>query len=118
MADADLAKLESDVILSSLAANLLPPHLDSERPEQPVPPDEAGKVVEDFKELPLEIQRWVKVRSMVRLIGGVTWLGVEITTASKEGNWKNVAFPVCHLIRISISENSTDEDRSTLLFYH
>ncbi len=90
--DSDLANLESDVILSSLASSLLPPH--AEDRETPLPAKGAGKIVEDFKEDELEIKRWERMGWWVRLIGGVALLGVEVVRAVVEKEWKNVPFPV------------------------
>ena len=93
-ADSNLAKLEADTILSSLAASLLPPHLDSSVPEQPVHTSEAGRIIDDFKERPLDVKRWTRVRKGVLVGGSAVWLGVELGRAVLEGDWKGVVFPV------------------------
>lgn len=92
--DLNLAKLESDVILSSLAANLLPPHVDSGVPEEAVHTSEAGRIIDDYKERPLDVKRWTRVRQGVLVGGSAVWLGVEIGRAILEGGWKSVAFSV------------------------
>jgi hypothetical protein len=93
-ADSNLAKLEADTILSSLAASLLPAHLDSTIPEQPVHTSEAGRIIDDFKERPLDVKRWTMVRRGVLVGGSAAWLGVEISRAVLQKNWKGIAFPV------------------------
>ena len=92
--DLNLAKLESDVILSSLAANLLPPHLETTVPEQPVHSSEAGRIIDDYKEKPLEVKRWTRVRRGVLVGGSAVWLGAEIGRAVLQGGLKGIAFPV------------------------
>ena len=91
----DLSKLESDVIISSVASNLLPAHLD-QSPEQPVPPNQAGRVIEDFKALPLTVKRWERVRRGVLLVGAAVWVGVSVARCVFSGHWKGLAYPVCH----------------------
>jgi hypothetical protein len=92
--DANLAHLESDVIISSIAANLLPPHLDKKTPEKAVPPKEAGAVIEEFKAKPAGEKRWERVRRAVLLVGSGVWFSLEVARAATYGGWKSVAFPV------------------------
>lgn len=89
----DLAKLESDVILSSVAANLLPPDLDPRTPGT-VPPQEAGKVIEDFKQVPASLRRWARVRRGVVIVGALAWFGVSLARAIVQKQWKGLAYPV------------------------
>lgn len=92
--DSDLAKLESDVILSAVAGNLLPPHKKDDGLDKPLPSKEVGKVVEDYKEEAVDVRRWERVGWIVRIVGGVVYLGIEVARAVVDREWKGVAFPV------------------------
>ena len=92
--DANLAHLESDVIISSIAANLLPPHLDKSAPEKALPSKEAAAVIEEFKETPESEKRWKAARRAVLIAGAGAWFGLEVAKASSYDEWRGVAFPV------------------------
>lgn len=92
--DSDLAKLESDVILSSVAASLLPAEKGSKE-EKYLPAEQSEKIVEDFKQLPRNIKRWNQVTWVVKLVGAVIWAALEIAKAARwDGSWKGVVYPV------------------------
>ena len=85
--DSDLSKLESDVIVSAVASNLLP--------DDKVPPREVEKVIEDFKEEGKDMRRWERVGRSVRVVGAVIFLGAQIAASRR---LKEVAFPVRPII--------------------
>lgn len=92
--DSDLAKLESDVILSSVAASLLPTENGSKE-EKYIPAEQSEKIVEDFKQLPRNIRRWNQVTWVVKVVGALIWAALEIAKAARgDGSWKGVVYPV------------------------
>jgi len=59
-----------------------------------LPSKEVGKVVEDYKEEAVDVRRWERVGWIVRIVGGVVYLGIEVARAVVDREWKGVAFPV------------------------
>ena len=88
--DSDMSKLEADVLLSSVASNLL------EKPAK-LSSGEDVRLIDEFRrDVPRGVQRWKRVRWWVRLIGGVAWYTVELARGVNEGSWKGIVFPVSH----------------------
>ena len=89
LGDSDLAKLEADVLLSSVAANLLP---ESDGLQEKL---SALEVIGEFvKDVPRSLRRWQRLGWWMRLLGGVGWYTVAVALAVVEGQWKGVIFPV------------------------
>lgn len=91
--DANLSKLESDVILSAIASNLLPPSPDGKEKDR-IGPDEAVRVIQDFGEMPKQMRRWKKVRKWVMVFGAVVWMGLDGTRGVLQHRWRVLMYPV------------------------
>lgn len=87
-ADSDLAQLESEVILGTVAANLLP------ESEKVLPSQEAGKMIEEMKEDDLGMKRWDRLGWVITLVGAIIWFEVEVARAAILGGWMGILFPV------------------------
>jgi hypothetical protein len=85
--DPNLSKLESDVIISALGANLLP------GADRLSPPD-AEEVIREFTNDANSVKRWRAVKHWVRVVGSVVFAGVAIAAAVIEQEWKSLVFPV------------------------
>ena len=84
-----MSKLESDVIVSAIASNLL-----SESKER-FSAREGEEVIGDFMEAQrLAPKRWARVRKAVGVIGAVAFMGVGIAGAVVERRYRDLAFPV------------------------
>ncbi|OCF40975.1 ATP-binding cassette transporter [Kwoniella heveanensis CBS 569] len=94
-AKTDLAKLESNVILDSLARNLLPAKTtqDAGLGKERLADGEAEDVISDFKRWPASTKKWRRIKFWVGMIGALIWFEVEIAGAVKSGSWKGVIFP-------------------------
>ena len=93
-ADSDLAKLEANVIISSIATSLLPPSLRKSEPEKSLPVQDALKVIEDFKVESLSSKRWQTIRYWIRIGGGAVWFLLEGARAVESKRWQPVVYPV------------------------
>lgn len=94
--DSDLAKLESDVILSALASSILPRSDEKKGDEKGLSSDEAEDVIEDFKKYDdVANERWEKVGWVVGIVGGIAFFGISIARAIIERDWRTAFFPVC-----------------------
>lgn len=92
--DQDLAKLEADTILSSLASNVLPAHTGL-TPEKSIPTSDAERVIDDFTRADVvRMKRWDQIGRAVAVFGGISYLGMEIARATVHGQWLGVVFPV------------------------
>jgi len=98
--DSDLSKLESDVILSALASSILPRPSTSaseKGADKGISADEAEDIIEDFKKYDnVSSERWEKVGWVVGIVGGLALLGVSVTRAIMEQDWRVVPFPVSY----------------------
>ncbi|WWC90401.1 uncharacterized protein L201_005336 [Kwoniella dendrophila CBS 6074] len=92
-ASSDLAKLESDVILDSVASNLIRSKgKDSEK--ERLDDGEAEQVVKDWKyNAKTTESKWRTIRFWVGLIGALAWFELEIARGVIEGTWKDAIFP-------------------------
>lgn len=94
--DSDLAKLESDVILSALASSILP-RKQSEKggAEKGLSSEEAEDVIEDFKRYDnVGSERWERVGWVVSWVGGLAFFAISLARAIVEHDWRTAIFPV------------------------
>jgi hypothetical protein len=92
--DADLVALESDTILSALAANVLPTSKLSEA-ETKLNGHEAAEVIEEFGEREDgAVRRWTRVKWCAGVLGGAIWLATTIGAWAILGDWRRIVFPV------------------------
>ncbi|KAI9634405.1 ABC transporter type 1, transmembrane domain-containing protein [Dioszegia hungarica] len=92
--DLNLISLESDTILSALAANVLPAPREGEV-EAKLGGKEAAEVIEDFsKEEGPSVRRWRRVRWAAGVTGALVWLGTVAWGCAVQGDWKRIAFPI------------------------
>jgi hypothetical protein len=95
--DLNLVSLESETIISALAANVLPPPREG-KAEEKLGGEEAAEVIVDFtKDEAVSVARWRRVKYAVGVIGALIWLGSAIGAYTAHGDWKRIAFPVCPL---------------------
>ena len=95
ISDSDLAKLESDVILSALASSILPRTEEKISVEKGLNSDEAEEVIDDFKKYDdFANERWERVGWVVSIIGGLAFFGVSVARAVVEKDWRTAIFPV------------------------
>ena len=97
--DTDLARLEADVIISSLASSLLPAPLGKSAKPDVLLEKESVEVIQDFMVKPKWNNRLEKWRWITRVLGGALWLGVEVASATTTDrrDWRGVVYPVCHI---------------------
>lgn len=116
-ADSDLAKLESDVILSALASSILPRSEGTKVDinEKGLSSDEAEEIIDDFKKYDdFANERWERVSWVVGIVGGLAFLGISIARAVVEKDWRIAILPVSQDLSprshdlISIGGVSTD----------
>ncbi|WVQ80023.1 hypothetical protein IAT38_002124 [Cryptococcus sp. DSM 104549] len=92
----DLARLESEVILDSVASNLLSgdPNASPTKPGSRLADGEAAEVIKEWtSEEREEVRRWWRTKFWVGLIGALVWFEVELARAVMTGSWKDVIFP-------------------------
>lgn len=92
------------MILSALAASLLPPSEEKGKLAPTVPSKEAGPIIEGYKVGNARMERWRTVKRWIRLVGAVVWIGVEVAKGVKIGEWRGVPFAVsppwpCHVFQ-------------------
>lgn len=93
-ADSDLAKLESDVILSALASTILPRPVEKGA-DRGLASDEAEDVIEDFKRYDdVASERWERIGWIVSIAGGIAFFGISVARAIVEKDWRVAIFPV------------------------
>lgn len=92
--DLNLISLESDTILSALAANLLPPDLDGES-ETRLNGEIGAEVIDEFiKDQTGEVRRWRRTKWTAGVVGASIWLSTTLWDCSIHGKWTKIAFPV------------------------
>ncbi|WVR09322.1 hypothetical protein IAU60_006387 [Kwoniella sp. DSM 27419] len=107
-ASSDLARLEADVILDSIASNLLPPKKSDGAKVQldgRLAKGEAARVITEFKRWPRSALRWRRAKFWVGFLGALAWFELEVVRAVKLGSWTGVVFPAW-LMLISLLSRS------------
>ncbi|ORX38217.1 ABC transporter type 1, transmembrane domain-containing protein [Kockovaella imperatae] len=97
-ADSDLAQLESEVIVSSVAVSLLPAPKGKKELPKPLSPEDALNVIRDFKRESRESRRWQAIRYWIRVIGGFVWVGLEVARYVQSREWRDLVFPTFTLV--------------------
>lgn len=93
LGESRLVRLESSVILSAVAENLLRPTEKGDK--EKLQEDDAEEVVEEFVHNETKSsRRWAGVKWGVGLVGGAAFVGVNVAAAVLLGDWKRVIFPV------------------------
>ena len=93
--EADLAELESTVILSSVASNLLPGSSNEKSTGESLPEKESEEVIGQFLARPSKQVKWFsRIKWLAGVIGALAWSAVVLAACIHRGSWKRIALPV------------------------
>lgn len=100
--DSNLAKLESAVLISALASNLLP------ESKERLSTSAAEKIVQEFGDAGAPSARGVAARTrrletlgrVLTALGGLAYMGVGIGGAIATRRYKDLAFPVSRILQV------------------